>query len=252
MSPAPLPATALFLTIVGALSVAFVVAAHRAGRALAEPPRVTRAWTAGTLLAIGGWLTLTGTFAARGLLHDFSAVPPPMNLLIGASFAITLALAFSPFGSRLSAGLGVAALIGVQSFRLPVEIFLFQMEQAGIVPVQMSFAGLNFDILTGLSAIPVAWLAARGRLPAWGALLWNLIGLGLLLNIVVVAILSTPTSLRVFHSGPANTFITGAPFVWLPTFLVAGALLGHLLLFRRLWRERLAPARATSRGVQVQ
>jgi hypothetical protein len=67
-------------------------------------------------------------------------------------------------------------------------------------------------------------------------LLWNLVGLGLLINIVIIAILSTPVSFRVFLNEPANTFITHAPYVWLPVFLVQAALCGHLLVFRRLWR----------------
>lgn len=37
---------------------------------------------------------------------------------------------------------------------------------------------------------------------------------------------------------PANVWITWPPFVWLPAVLVPVALLGHLLLFRRLRVER--------------
>jgi hypothetical protein len=253
MSAAPFSAAALFLGIVGALFLAILVAVRRAGRRLGEPTRATRTWTIGTLLALGAWLALTGALAAGGLLREFGSVPP-LFPLVAASLLLTLLVAFSPAGGRLALGLPAAALIGFQAFRLPLELFLFQMERAGVVPAQMTFAGLNFDIFTGLAAIPLAWLAARGRLPAWAALLWNLLGLGLLVNIVAISILSTPIPLRVFHDGPANTFIAEAPFIWLPTFLVMGALLGHLLLFRRLWRERGATAAQgpTGREVQVQ
>jgi hypothetical protein len=156
---------------------------------------------------------------------------------VGASGLLTLALAASPLGARLALGLGVAWLVGFQAFRIPVEIVLAMLSHAGAVPVQMTVEGLNFDMLSGVSALLVAWLAARGRLPAWGLLLWNLLGLGLLLNIVVISALSMPLPFRAFLNAPANTIVAEAPFVWLPTFLVQAALLGHLLVFRRLWRS---------------
>jgi len=96
----------------------------------------------------------------------------------------------------------------------------------------MTFEGRNWDILTGISAVPVAWLAARGRIPRGGILAWNLLGVGLLVNIVTIAMLSMPTALQRFTT--PNTFVTGAPYVWLPTFLVQAAWFGHLLVFRRL------------------
>jgi hypothetical protein len=36
---------------------------------------------------------------------------------------------------------------------------------------------------------------------------------------------------------PANVWVTRPPFVWLPAVLVLAALLGHLVLFRRLANE---------------
>jgi hypothetical protein len=34
-----------------------------------------------------------------------------------------------------------------------------------------------------------------------------------------------------------NVWVTQAPFVWLPAVMVLAALLGHILLFRRLRRD---------------
>jgi hypothetical protein len=64
-------------------------------------------------------------------------------------------------------------------------------------------------------------------------MIWNALGLLLLVNIVTIAIVSTP---RVAAFGPErlNTFITYPPFVWLPAIMVLAALAGHLLIFRAL------------------
>ncbi|MGB8330037.1 MAG: hypothetical protein WCE62_07900, partial [Polyangiales bacterium] len=78
---------------------------------------------------------------------------------------------------------------------------------------------------------------AQGRGTRRTPWLWNILGSALLLNIVAVAILSLPT-FAVWGPQQVNVWITHAPFVWLPTLLVPFALIGHLLLWRRLLGAR--------------
>ena len=81
-------------------------------------------------------------------------------------------------------------------------------------------------------------------------LVWNVLCLGLLVNIVVVAILSTPVRFRYFMNEPVNLLPSVFPWVWLPMFLVQVALLGHLLVFRMLRSAQSAavnPPGASSR-----
>ena len=59
-------------------------------------------------------------------------------------------------------------------------------------------------------------------------------GLGLLFNVVTVAILSFPFPFRVFMNEPSNIWVTHFPYIWLPTIMVAAAFLGHLTIFRKL------------------
>jgi hypothetical protein len=216
--------------VAGALVAAMLVAGQRRG----EPPGVTRRWVIGTALLLATWLALTAGAAARGAFQDFSSFPPPILRLVLGAAALTVGLALSPVGRRLAGGLSVAWLVGMQAFRIPVEVALWQLHADGVVPVQMTFEGRNFDILTGLLAVALAALAARQLLPTWGLALWNLVGFLLLANIVGVATLSMPIPFRMFHNEPANTVVTLAPFVWLPAFLVQAALFGHLLVLRRL------------------
>jgi hypothetical protein len=101
------------------------------------------------------------------------------------------------------------------------------------MPEQMSYSGRNFDIVTGGTAIVVAGLVAAGLAGRRLVMAWNILGLLLLVNIVVVAILSTPR-FAAFGPDRLNTFVTYPPFVWLPTVLVLAALAGHLIIFRAL------------------
>jgi hypothetical protein len=230
--------TAILLATTGALAVFFVMAIAQAGRALGEQTAAARRWAIGAALGIAIWLGLSAAAAGSGILSDFERVPPPMTALAGLAALLTAGLALSHVGKRLLLGVSLAALVGFQAFRVPVEIMLAQLFHAGEIPIQMTFEGRNFDIISGLSAIPIAWLASRGRLPRWTLLLWNVLGLGLLCNIVVISILSMPLPVRQFFNEPANVIVTTWPFVWLPVFLVQAALFGHLLVFRSLWLTR--------------
>lgn len=217
-------AAVLFVLTTLGVCTAFVLACGRLGR--------RAALLAG--LALAGWLGLTAALAAAGALSDFAAAPPQVMPVIVAGNLAAVVVALSPLGRGLAAHTPLAWLIGFQVFRVFVELVLAMLYHAGIVPVQMTFEGRNWDILVGLTAPLVAWAAAAGRLGRPWLIAWNLAGLGLLLNIVVISILSMPTALRAFPDGPANTFITTAPYVWLPTLLVPAALGGHLLALRAL------------------
>jgi hypothetical protein len=191
-----------------------------------------------TVLCLAGWLAFSAALAASGWLAGFDARPPHFFVFMVPTALATFALAWSRTGASAAERVGCAALVGFQVFRVPVEWVLFALHRDGVVPVQMSFEGWNFDVLTGLSAPLVAWLAASGRIGSRGLLAWNCAGLALLANIVAIAILSTPTPLRAFWNEPANTFVAGWPWIWLPGFLVPAALLGHLLSLRKIARVR--------------
>jgi hypothetical protein len=177
-------------------------------------------------------MAITWRAAASGVLRNWEATPPPFALLVVAIVAIAVGLAFSPLGRAL-ARLPLWILVGVQAFRLPLELAMHAMYERGIMPVQMSYSGRNFDIVTGITALIVAvWLASgRGRRGLAAA--WNVLGLALLINVVVVAILGTPR-IRYFGDDHLNTWVTYTPFVWLPAIMVLAALAGHLVIFRAL------------------
>ena len=99
----------------------------------------------------------------------------------------------------------------------------------------MTFEGRNFDILASISAPVIAYLAYfRKMISRKVVIIWNFLCLGLLLNIVVTAILSMPTSFRYFINEPANTIVTEFPIIWLPGFLVPLAYGLHFLSLRQL------------------
>ena len=76
--------------------------------------------------------------------------------------------------------IGVLRCFADLGFRLPLELAMHEMYERGVMPVQMSYSGRNFDIVTGISAFVVAWLVAQGRGGRLLITIWNLMGLALL------------------------------------------------------------------------
>jgi hypothetical protein len=233
MNP-PAPSSLLtlsFSVLVAIVSAVLVYAVWRSHRG--HSPGRARIFT----LGFGVWIGITALIAESGALSDFSVQPPRMFLIVGSGVVLTLVIALGPIGRRAIETLPLWTIVGLQSFRFPLELMLHRAYDEGVMPVQMSYSGRNFDILSGLTAIVAAYLLYKDRLPTWALHAWNALGFALLLNIVIIAILSFPTPFRMFHNEPANVWVTRAPFVWLPAVLVMTALLGHVLVLRAALRR---------------
>lgn len=199
--------------------------------------RALRQAAAGWPLMIGVgviYLVIPGILASRGMLDRYNPLPAPALLMVMALTICTLTTTLSSVGRRLIAAVGLPALVGFQAFRIPVEWLLHRLYQEGTVPVQMTYAGRNFDVVTGVTAAALGLWLARGGRSRGLVLAWNILGLALLTNIVTIAILSTPVPFRRFLDGPPNMLPSVWPYVWLPSFLVQLALAGHVLVFRQL------------------
>lgn len=213
-----------FVALVAVMSCLLLVAVRRA-----STPRDAKLFA----LAMFGTLAVSGALALQGALA-FGPLPPPLVVMV---FVITVAVLWlwrSRLGGLLARDMPLIGLVGFQAFRIPVELLLHRAYEDGVMPVQMSYFGFNFDVVTGVSAVVLFFFMLERDVPRWALWVWNWVGLALLLNVVTIAIVSMPTPLQVFFNDPPNVWVTLFPFVWLPAFLVPTALIGHLLLFRRL------------------
>jgi hypothetical protein len=237
MGTPPLGSTFLYngfivLTVLLAMGVIWNV--YLAGRGLLEPLRRTLSYTAVAIIGITLWMWLTWTVASTGVIADFERRPPPIVLMLVTMLTISTAIAFTRYGTRFVDGLPLWILVAGQAFRLPLEWLMHRAADEGVMPPQMSYTGWNFDIATGITAVPVAFLLARGFRHARAvAVAWNAFGSLLLVNILIVAMLSTPL-VAAFGPEHTNTWVAYPPYVWLPTMMVVCAITGHLVIFRKL------------------
>lgn len=184
-------------------------------------------------LAVVAMLGVELALAAGGVLGQWARRPPPFMVMMAVLFALTLWLALSPLGGKIVATTPLWMLIASQAFRLPLELVMHQAAVEGLMPIQMSYAGSNMDIVTGATAI-VAALLVKWKIAARAvATIWCVLGLALLFNIIQIAVRSTPV-FRAYGEDRLNTWIADVPYVWLPGVLVPVALLAHVLVLRRL------------------
>jgi len=175
--------------------------------------------------------------ASSGFYAVPFGTPPRFGLAIGPAVVFALFLVFSSAGMKLAQQADLRALTLVHFVRLPVELLLHRLADEGGVPSVMTWEGRNFDIVMGLSAPIMAWWAFRSAtLPKRVLVVWNVLGLLLLLNVVVHGVLSAPSPFQQFHLG-AEFALLRSPFIWLPSVIVPLVLFGHVLALRKLTRS---------------
>jgi hypothetical protein len=206
-----------------------------AERRLGSLPEVARRRAFVAFLGMGAWMALLGGVASTGVLARFDLRPPPMAGAFAGTVVVSLAFALSPWGKRLALGLPLGALVGFQAFRLPLELVMHQAATEGVMPSVMSFNGYNFDIVTGVAATLVGVWFLVGRPPRLVVVAFNALGSTLLLVVSAVAMAALPL-FAAFGPDQLNVWVTRFPYIWMAV-MVGSALVGHVLLARRLLAE---------------
>jgi hypothetical protein len=187
------------------------------------------------LIILLAWLVIQAAMAFTGFYRDYSVLPPRFLLAIGPPMLLTIILFLTRPGRAFIDRLQLDTLTILHIVRIPVEIVLFWLYLAKGVPEIMTFEGGNWDMISGITAPFIYYLGfVSWKLWPRTILVWNLICLALLLNIVRIAILSTPYPFQKFGLDQPNVAIFYFPFVWLPSVIVPVVLLSHLASIKKL------------------
>lgn len=188
------------------------------------------------IVALSAWMALTAGLSRAGVLARFDLAPPPMAFLMLSVFAVAFSVGLSRVGSALAGAVPLATLVGLQGFRLPLELVMHRAATVGIMPDALSYSGYNFDIATGAAALALGAAMRIGiEVPRALVWVWNVWGLWCLAVITAVAVATSPM-VRAFGDDPRhlNTWVLFFPYVWLPSVLVVVALAGHIVITRAL------------------
>ncbi len=124
----------------------------------------------------------------------------------------------------------------IHSLRIMIEIVLYFLFTMTKVPQIMTFIGLNYDIVFGITALILLLLHFLLKIkPSKKVLIiWNCIGLMFLFTIVMIAILSSPLPFQQISFDQPNIAVLEFPFVLLPSFVVPIVFLTHILSIKQL------------------
>lgn len=215
-----------FLTTL--LSVWFLVSAVRKAGESSTPYRIL-------VFLVPLWMLLTGYLATTDFYRYSEAIPPRVVAFGVLPSVFVIAIYFVAFRGFI-ASLPLTTLTILHVVRIPVELVLLWLYQNGQVPILMTFEGWNFDILSGITAPIIYWIAfRRGRINRTLLILWNLAALGLLINIVTIAVLSFRTPFQRLAFDQPNVGVTHLPFIWLPAIIVPIVLFAHLAALYKLF-----------------
>ena len=186
------------------------------------------------LIIILLWLALQSVISLSGFYTITKGLPPRFILLLLPPVIFIAALFLTKKGRLAIDSYNAKALTMLHVVRIPVELTLYWLFLYHTVPSIITFEGLNFDILCGLSAPVVYYFGyIKKVLGSKVIIIWNVISLLLLANVVVTAVLSAPFPFQQFGFEQPNTALLYFPFIWLPCCIVPVVFFAHLVCLRQ-------------------
>lgn len=184
------------------------------------------------LFASTFWLILISSISLTGFFLNTNTFPPRFLIVLIGNIAF-IAFVYSRLKSL---ALDYRKAMLVHALRIPIEITLYFLFLRKQVPEIMTFNGLNFDIIIGISALTFFMLSQlfKVNLSKMALLIWNVIGLLFLMNIVVIAILSAPLPIQQLSFEQPNIAVLSFPFILLPSFIVPIVVLTHIISIKQL------------------
>ena len=188
------------------------------------------------LIIASFWTVLQSIIGLSGVYQDTDTMPPKLMIFgILPSLILILTVFFTKKGKLFINQLNIKNLTYFHSIRIAVEVLLGLLFYYGVVSIYMTLEGTNFDLLSGITAPIVAYVAFKKGTGNRDILLaWNSIGLLLLVNVVVTAIFASPSPFQKLSFKQPNIAILYFPFNLLPTVIVPIVLFSHLAAIKRL------------------
>jgi len=236
----PFPVDLLFILTSLVAVTCFVAAILKASTEKAR----SRAHTASLLLLM--WMIFQSTLSLNRWYMDREAMPPNLFfplITMGSTILLLFAL---PRGRRFIDAMNAEWLMAIHFVRIPVEITLYLLATWKQVPWSMTMAGMNYDLLSGVSALFIWWFGYRRPKLSKGVLLfWHTGALALLVLVVIRGVGAVPSPMQSWDFNQPNYAVQHFPYIWLPSVIVPLVLFSHLVLIRRLIRHS-APAFSAS------
>ncbi len=189
------------------------------------------------ILAILIYSLIQSVLAYVGFYQVVEGMPPRFTLVIIPTI-IFLVYGLLPKQQKwINQNRNTKISIFLHVIRFPVEIVLWQLFIYKMVPELMTFEGRNFDILAGITAPIVGLLFLKNKIGKRIVLIWNFLGLGLILFILFNGVLSAELPFQQFGFDQPNRAVAYFPFILLPAVIVPIVIWTHLSDILKLMRS---------------
>ncbi len=217
---------------------------HAAHHALRRKGRPGYGWfLAMTLiLALWGltstWLALSGVYLSRGFLESY----PTLWLPFVPVLVVTGMILVFPSARRamqvLIDTVPVRWLVGIHALRILALGTLIKAWRGEFSPSFALWVGIP-DLMFGLSALWMMRLGARNRLGDRGLMLWNLLGVLVILpGAPVIGQMGLPGVFHMIDETPSMVTLYEFPMVLAPSLVVPVFVMMNLFTVIRLWERR--------------
>src|SRR5256714_352097 len=188
-------------------------------------------------LGAGLWTGLAAALAGANLFLGKNPVGPPIiGTVIAFPLVATAVAAWVSSSVRASLlTMPMPFLIGLNVWRVAGGFFLLLAAEGRLGGPFPYSAGWG-DIITGVLALPVAWLAlgGQGKALAWT---WNAFGMLDLVAALAFGIISANGSpLQIIHAGEGSEAVQMLPWALIPNLFVPMFLIVHAAVFAQLAR----------------
>jgi hypothetical protein len=180
---------------------------------------------AGFILFLLLWIGYNQLLIKTGLIlsTDF---PPRIPLLVFLPLLLSIVLVKKTKGLKwIIKTMPIYVPIAIQSFRVVVELLIFESYKNGVLPERVTFSGYNFDIIVGALALPAAYLVYKASNKRRSLIIWNVFGL----SILMVTVSSFVYSFYFASENQIDLNFIQYPLAFLPTVLLPFAIFFHVI-----------------------
>ena len=169
-----------------------------------------------------GWAALTKPF-------------PVMGLFVVAPLIVAIVATAWPRARAALLGLPLPLLVGMNVGRVFAVLFLLVAAEGRMSGPFPHSAGWG-DIISGVVALPLIWLAREPAQNKAVLHLWNAFGMLDLVAAIVLGVMSAPGSLLQIFPDPGSEAMTHLPLSFVPTVLVPMWMVIHAIIWAKLRR----------------
>ncbi len=192
-----------------------------------------------TLYVMAAWISLQTCISLSGFYAEAPAMQFRLLLVVMPPITLVAGLFLTKRGKAYLNRLDVHLLSIIHIVRIPVDLVIYWLFIARMLPYEATCGGGSLDIFAGFSAPVVYYFGMLKHWINWfGLFCWNILSMGLLVNLGVKSVLFAPCVFGEPGAGPTAGAVSYFPFVFLPSMMIPIILISHLAVIRKLIKVR--------------